>query len=128
MNDQPKWVYERRKGPDFWTQWVKISGYIAWAIVLLIISITDNAKPRVETLFDRLLNVKLDPKWNIILLEYAFYLLVGLFILCNTTLIINIKRHKRKTDKYNPSIIILTVTSLIGIILFILLIPLKCIS
>ena len=119
MNNGENWIYDRRKGPDFWTKWVKIAGYIAWAIVLVIIAITDKAKPRVETFFDRLFNIKLDPNWNTRLLQYAFLLLVILFILCNISMIINAKRHRRKTDKYNPSIIILTITSFVGIIAFI---------
>lgn len=118
MYDGQRVFNERRKGPDFWVKWIKWAGYFSWVIAFAIIILTDRAKPPVETFFDRYFHIQLKRTWDIYLMRYAFLLLLVLFFICVFTIIVNFRRHRRKTDRYNPSIIILSVLSLLGIIIY----------
>jgi hypothetical protein len=118
MNNN-KIVMDRRKGPDFWVKWVNWIGIFVWIIVIAIITITDIAKPQVNNFFERALNVQMRTYWNINLMQYAFYLLLFLFTLCIFTIVINIIRHRRKTDRFNPIVITFAVLSFLGIIIYI---------
>lgn len=120
MGDERVFV-DRRKGPDFWAKWVSWAGIIVWIIVFVIVFIVDKAKPRVENFIDRMFHVTLRKTWDTSLMLYAFYLLLFLFLLCALTIIINMYRHRRKTDRFNPTVIFFGIASLIGIILFMIL-------
>ena len=110
---------DRRKGPDFCVKWIKWAGYFLWIIAVTVILMADKARPPIETFFDRLFKIHLRKTWNTELMKYAFYLLILLFLTCIFTIIINSRRHRRKTDRYNPSVIVLSILSLIGMIIYI---------
>lgn len=112
---------DRRKGPDFWVKWVRRVGIIVWIIVIAIIFIIDKAKPPLESFLDRMFNIQLRKTWDDSLMFYAFCLLLFLFLLCAFTMVINIYRHRRKTDRFNPTVIFFGITSMIGIIIFMIL-------
>ena len=108
---------DRRRGPDALVKWVNAAGILIWALVLVILGFAQEAKPQVETVIDKAFNTKLRNTWNYSLINDALYLLIFQLILCVVTIFINSKRHRRKTDKYNPSVIILGIVSIIGIVL-----------
>ncbi|KXG77468.1 hypothetical protein [Thermotalea metallivorans] len=110
--------YDRRKGPDIWVKLVRWLGFIAWGIMFFIITITDRAKPQAETFFERLFKVQIRQTWDFGLIRYAFYLMITLCILCVIGLIINSRRHRRKTDRYNFSLILMMGLGIIGIIMY----------
>lgn len=116
MSNDSRAFGERRKGPDFWTKFINWIGYLAWFIEIAIIMLADRAKPPVETFFDRYFSIKLRSGWDTDVMTSAFYLMIVLFIICIITLYINSKRHRRKTDRYNHSVIILSILSFAGII------------
>lgn len=118
MYNEQRVFKDRRKGPDFWVKWIKWAGSFSWVIAFTIIVLTDRAKPPVETFFDRYFHIQLDKTWDTDLMRYAFFLLLVLFFTCVFTMIINSRRHRRKTDRYNPSIIVLSVLSLLGMIIY----------
>lgn len=120
MDKEERVFLDRRKGPDFLVKWVKWAGTILWVIAIAIIMLADKARPPVENFFDRHFDIQLRKSWDTDAMLYAFYLLIILFITCLVTIFINSRRHRRKTDKYNPSIIILTLLSLAGIIFYLL--------
>lgn len=110
--------YDRRKGPDIWVKLVRWLGFTAWGIMFFIITITDRAKPQSETFFERLFKVQVRQTWDFGLIRYAFYLMITLCILCVIGLIINSRRHRRKTDRYNFSLILMMGLGIIGIIMY----------
>jgi hypothetical protein len=118
MPKEQRMFVERRQGPDLLVRWVKWTGYCAWILALIIIGITTYAKPQIETFFDRLLEVKLRKTWDMELMQYAFYLMVATFILCSIALVVNFRRKRRKSDRFNKSILFLGIVSLFGAILY----------
>lgn len=109
---------ERRKGPDLLVRWVKWTGYGAWLLTLSILVITSYAKPQLETFFDRLLEVRVRKTWDIELMQYAFYLMVATFAMCCFAILVNTRRKRRRSDRYNKSIIFLGIISLLGAVLY----------
>ncbi|MCX8128795.1 MAG: hypothetical protein N3I35_01695 [Clostridia bacterium] len=120
MSGNRRIFVERRKGPDMLTKWVKWTGIIGWFIIISVVFIISEAKPRVENFFDRLFNVKLRKTWDEDLLRYSFILMILLFLLCTIAMIFNILRHRRKTDRFNKSIILLGLASLLGSIIYLI--------
>jgi hypothetical protein len=111
--------FERRKGPDLLVKWVKWTGIVSWIVLFSIMLITDMAKPPIETFFDRMFNVKLRTYWDTGLIRLALVFMVVLFLLSVAGIIANSMRHRRKTDRYNKSVIFSATASFIGILFYI---------
>ena len=118
MPDKKKKYIEKRRKPDLLTKWVQWSALTGWIIIFATYAIAFTAKPPVESFVDRFLNVKLRDTWDTDLLSYSFYLMILLLILCIIAFIFNMMRRKRKTDRFNISIILLGIASIIGIIIY----------
>lgn len=118
MNEVRK--LNRRRGPDSMVRAINILAGLTWFLVLLVFILVTFAKPRVETFFDRQYNVSLSGKWDQTILAYAFILLFILVLICFIGIVININRHKRKTDKYNKSLIWFGIISLIGMLYYLI--------
>jgi len=97
---------ERRKGEDFWLKTIKILAVIAWAIFTVSIYLLGKAQPQIESFFERWLKVSVRKEWDSRLLKYFFNFMIIIFYLSGSGLIINTRRHKRKTDSYNKTLII----------------------
>jgi hypothetical protein len=110
--------YDRRRGPDLWVKLVHWLGITAWGIMFFIIFITDRARPPMETFFDRLFKVQVRQTWDLDLLQYALYLMITLCVLCIAGLLINTKRRRRKTDRYNISLILMMGLGIFSIIMY----------
>ncbi len=108
-------VEQKRRGPDILIKvihWMAASGWILMFAVLLL---TDKARPKVAFFLDRILQVPLRTSWDRKLLNIACFLLVLILGLCLIGLFINSWRHKRKTDHYNSSLVIMGILALGGI-------------
>jgi hypothetical protein len=100
-------------------KWVKWTGIVSWIVLFSIMLITDMAKPPIETFFDRMFNVKLRTYWDTGLIRLALVFMVVLFLLSVAGIIANSMRHRRKTDRYNKSVIFSATASFIGILFYI---------
>jgi hypothetical protein len=109
---------DRRKGPDIIAKLVQLSGTVIWLTVIAIFIVLGMAKPKEQTLFENLTNIQLHRTWNYNLLCAAFFMVVFLFLICIISLILSITRHKRKTDRFNPVVIIFMILSFVVIMLF----------
>ena len=118
MNEVRK--FNRRRGPDSMVRAINILSGLTWFLVLMVFILVTFAKPRVETFFDRQYNVTLSGKWDQTILAYAFILLFILVLICFIGIIININRHKRKTDRYNKSLIWFGIISLLGMVYYLI--------
>jgi amino acid transporter len=113
-------MLDRRKGPDILVKWVKWSGIISWILVSAILFITLIAKPGFESYMDKSFRIKLQSNWNTNLLQCVLVLLVLLFFFCIISIPINLSRCRRKSDRFNKTLIVNAVAAFIGIILYLL--------
>jgi uncharacterized membrane protein len=109
---------DRRRGPDKLVKSIKWIVSCAWILIITVIVLASMAKPQTETFFDRLLAVKLHDSWDLDLIRYSFYLTIALFLLCIIGLIVNAARHRRRSDRFNGSLILLSIVSVAGIMLY----------
>ncbi|MBN2401111.1 MAG: hypothetical protein JXN64_01805 [Spirochaetes bacterium] len=106
----------RRRGPDALTKAIGIFAGISWLLVFTAFVLVTYAKPRMATLFDRRYGGTGSQTLDQSLLMYANIVLVLVIIVCFIGFLINISRHKRKTDKFSASIIFFGVGSIIWLI------------
>lgn len=119
---QQRRFVERRRKPDWVTRAIPLLSIIGWFIAAAALFMIDRARPRTsENFFTRLSSSGAFSTVDTRLLYVAFISLIMTFVLCLTGFIFNMTRHKRKSDKYNPSIIILGALSLVAIAAFLIL-------
>ncbi|MHB1393264.1 MAG: hypothetical protein ACYCYE_09340 [Clostridia bacterium] len=114
-------MFDRRKGPDTLVKWVKWSGIISWILVSLILFITLIAKPGFESYMDKSLHIKLQDAWDTDMMQYVLLLLVLLFFFCMISIAINLTRCRRKSDRFNKTLILNAAAALIGILIYLIL-------
>jgi hypothetical protein len=112
-------MQDRRKGPDTLVTWVKWSGIISWVLVSIILFITLIAKPGFESYMDKSFHIKLEAAWDINLMQYVLILLVLLFLFCIISIAINLMRCRRKSDRFNKTLVLNAAAAFIGICIYI---------
>lgn len=107
---------ERRRSKDWVSKGISLFAILAWITTLVVFVCVGFAQPPGENFITRVLSLQpsTNPNWRY--LEISQYALLVTFLLCLFGLIFNIFRHKRKTDKFNKSIIILGLISLAGFV------------
>lgn len=110
---------ERRIKSDILYQWLEISSIVAWVALFVVIILWQSASPRAETLLDKLFGIKRSSAWDIGLLNVLFYILAFLFAFSAVSILLNLKRLKRKTDRIRLSFILSIIGSAIGILAYI---------
>lgn len=108
----------RRKSPDIIIKalsWLAAVGWICLFIALLII---DKAKPDSITYFNRYYKIQPKLYWNPELTRYIFFLMLTGTVISITGLVLNKLRHRRKNDSYSASLIIISLISISGILLY----------
>lgn len=109
---------ERRRGPDLWVKslsWICIAG---WLFMVAAMFIFAKAKPQVETFIERHYNIQLRATWDMEVMRYIFYLMLLGLVISAIGLVINIKRHRRQSDEFRISLILLGLICIFGIILY----------
>lgn len=104
---------DRRQGPDFWAKYVRVAGVLVWGFIFIIFLLIERAQPRSETFFDRLLSVNVSVTWNTYFLTIVVFLSLAQLIFATVSVIINLTRHRRKTDKLSKSLLIATFISIV---------------
>ena len=108
-------IKNRRKGPDFWLQFINLIGLIIWGGWLALFAVCESAEIR---LFD--FNQKANDLGKVELLNVAFSMATIMFFVSASLLIISLKRTRRKTDKIKITLLISEVISfIIGILLLV---------
>lgn len=113
-------MLDRRRGPDTLVKWVKWSGIVSWILVSVILFVTLVAKPDFESYVDKSFHIKLQTNWDTNMMQYVFILMVLLFFFCMISIGVNIMRCRRKSDKFNKTLILNAIAAFIGIVLFFL--------
>ncbi|MDL2273000.1 hypothetical protein LJC34_00365 [Oscillospiraceae bacterium OttesenSCG-928-G22] len=114
---------ERRRKPDFFTRFVQVTGVLGWFLSSLSILLLLVARPSdKQNIFTRFLGIVATPTgWDLFWLRVSFVLITVTTLLCLFGLLFNAKRHRRKTDRFNKSIIILLIVGAASIAAFLLL-------
>lgn len=110
-------VQNRRRGPDAVTKWINYTAVISWIIIIVIFLMVSLSKP--GAVFNtKTGGMNIGGTWDMKLLKNSLYMVFPLFILSIIGLISNASRHKRKSDRFNKTIIINLFLSLGCIIYF----------
>jgi hypothetical protein len=105
----------RRHGPDTMVKVISIFSGISWLLVVIVFGIITYGKPRLGMMF---FHEGVTESWNKTILGYASLLLFFVFIVCFIGIFINMSRHKRKSDRFNKSLIVFGIASLLGILYY----------
>ena len=106
----------RRKRKDIFTKCVQWFAAVSWIIAVAIVLIFAFAQPPRENIYTHLLNFIASKAWNMKYIYFAVWMLIANIAVCLFGLIFNAMRHKRKTDRFNKSILILGTLSVISLI------------
>ena len=120
MDIQKTSTRERRRGPDKWISTLVWLGVAGWLLVFAAFLLLGYAKPEVTTFFDRYFQVRVRSHWRMELVRYIFYCMVGGTLLSLTGIVINLKRHRRRTDEFRVSLILVGMISLAGVIFYLI--------
>ena len=113
-------MQDRRRGPDALVKWVKYSGIISWALIAVVLFVIFIAKPNYESYTNDSFHIRLQNAWDANMMQFAFLLLVMLFFFCMISIVINLMRYRRKSDRFNKTLILNAAAAFIGIILYLL--------
>lgn len=116
MAQPEKRLTERRKGPDAVVKAVWWTAGISWLLFVAALIFVETARPEIATFFDRQFNISIRDYWDENVLLYVFIIHVLNYAVCVIGFIFNMARHKRKTDRFNRSILVLGALSLAGIL------------
>lgn len=94
-------------------RWLSVSG---WLILLTALLVLGEARPPVETFFERWYNIQLRASWNLELARYIYYLMLLGLGTSLTGLAINSRRLRRKGDEWRVSLVLVAAISLLGLI------------
>ncbi len=113
---------ERRRGPDAITKsirWVAVAGWLLMVVALVFI---DLAKPEFVTVIDRHKGLGEGKRttWNMTLAHIIFYLQMAGFCFGVYGFFANLRRSRRKSDRYRINLIALTAISLFGMIYYLI--------
>lgn len=105
-----------KRKEDFLIKTYKALALISWIIAILIFSLMTMAKPTQKMFVSSQSDIIFSGSWNMKYVNYSFYLLILLLIICIIGLYINSLRHGRKRDTYNSSLIFFLILSSLGIV------------
>lgn len=94
-------------------RWLSVLG---WLTLLTALFVLGEARPPVETFFERWYKIPLRASWNLDLARYIFYLMLLGLGTSLTGLAINSRRLRRKGDEWRVSLILVAAISLLGLI------------
>jgi len=111
---EKKKIIERRKGPDMLTYSVFWISLLVWFIFSVTFILIVKAKPNSDNFFSTFWHAPVRANWDIVLVNYAFYSAIALFITSIFSLVLWRLRNKRKADRINYFLVFSTISSLIA--------------
>ncbi|SFX49091.1 hypothetical protein [Marinospirillum alkaliphilum] len=114
--DRHKKIPERRRRRDPLLNLISIFGAVSWVLMLPILFLVEQARPEMETFFDRMLGLKVRPSWDETAYYYAFFLMLAVLLLAGFGLLLNSLRNRRKTDSIRINLVVVFTLSLLGVL------------
>ena len=110
-------IEQKRRGPDILVKIIHWLAACGWILMFVVLFLTDKARPQAAFFLDKILEIQLRTSWDMGLIRIACFLMVIILFLCTIGLFINSRRHKRRDDRYNRSLIIMWILAFIGVII-----------
>ncbi len=110
-----------RSEPDFISKSIGKFAVVCWVLTILAVIITGLALPVVRDFIGTAFNLDLQSTWSKLLYHIDFYAFAAIFVVSGLGLYFNSIRHRRRTDKYNPSLLcflVLSALCMIGYLIF----------
>ncbi|MGE5582136.1 MAG: hypothetical protein ACM3X9_06325 [Bacillota bacterium] len=107
-----------RSEPDFWSNSIPMFALISWCLTIAALVISCLFIPEIQKVLNDSFAVVIPTSLVKFLLKFNFYLLGVDFLVSAAGVCINSLRHRRRTDKYNFSLIFLTVLSALGAVIY----------
>lgn len=114
---------DRRKRTDIWARILGLFNVLSWAVVALILIVTERAKPEFECCFDRWYGLDIRTWWDLKYVNYLLWITMAGTIASSIGLILGALRARRRDDQSRFGIMLMGITSLIGtggVVLFLL--------
>ena len=120
QRDMPGTKERRSQSSDWVARIATLLSVLSWAVMFIAWYLWDQARPPYRTAITTMARSAVGSgHWNDRLLSFAFRLLVGSMLISIMSLIFNVTRQKRKTDKYSKFTIASIAITFIGVIFFI---------
>ena len=113
---QPSRYIERRKKNDWVVRATSIVAVIGWICTLMALAFIDRASTLEDISSSNFFKITVISTWNTTMLRWAFIAVLISLLTCIVGLILNAKRHRRKTDRFNK---LLVTTSVFSALIFI---------
>lgn len=107
---------DRRKRKDPWARVLTILNILAWLLILAILMVTGRAKPEFESFFDRFYHLNIRVWWDMELVRYLLYLVVGGTILSAAGLLLSLVRARRSSDNGRIPLLLMGIVSAAGLV------------
>jgi hypothetical protein len=110
-----------RSEPDLITKSIAKFSVVCWYLTIGALIITCLAIPVVRNFFNVTFGLNLKSGWSKTLYHIDLYLLIAIFLISGLGLTFNSIRHRRRTDRYDATLIYFVVLSalcIIGYLLF----------
>jgi len=107
---------DRRRGPDVWARSLRYLALVGWAVLIACFFVFGRAKPQVETFIDRYYEIHVRQYWDMAWVRPLLWLLVAGLVVGLSGLVVNSCRHRRRTDAWRISLVVLAGTCLVGIL------------
>jgi peptidoglycan biosynthesis protein MviN/MurJ (putative lipid II flippase) len=110
-----------RSEPDKLIKSIGRFSLVSWSLTLIAFVVTCLAMPVVRKFLTDTFNLELKKGWSTTLYQIDFYLFTAIFIVSGLGLLLNSLRHRRRTDRYNYSLVYFVVLSalcMIGYLIF----------
>jgi hypothetical protein len=111
---------ERRTGNDAWLVAIRVLAGLGWLALACALFYLDQAKPQVETFFDRWYHIHLRQAWRLDVARYILYSMLGGLAFSCAGLAVNLRRNRRRDDHLRLSLLFIGLVSLAGIIKYLL--------
>ncbi|MCD4828428.1 MAG: hypothetical protein K8R90_03235 [Candidatus Cloacimonetes bacterium] len=120
MNLDKHTTDERRHGPDILVKTITWLSVLGWLLMIITLFVYGSARPdSIRLKFWPLVN-EMNRIWNTELTTIVLYFLICNFSLGIIGLLLNTRRHKRKTDNYSLPLMLLTLMAASGILIVVL--------
>lgn len=106
---------ERRGRRDVWTRLLTIFNALSWVVIVLILILTERAKPEFESFFDRFYRLDIRTWWDIEFVRYLFWLAFAGSIMSSVGLMLSVTRGRRRDDASRSGLLLMGLFSVLGL-------------
>ena len=116
-NQQSEKSPRRRRKRDVVAKIIVWSSILCWVLFVAAIVLIDQGSPEMQNVFSRFLELELREDWDKDAVAKALNLMYGVAGFSLLALGLKFIRHRRRSDRYPITLIILLICSILGVIL-----------